>query len=62
MISSDNTKIHREWKIVKKMDIDKKLKSELEDILEKQLSEPFGNNQKDYPAERKSIFRKQKKK
>ena len=62
MISSDNTKLHRDWKIVKKVEIDKELAEELEEILGKQLFASNDIKKGDYHAERKSIFRKSKKK
>ena len=62
MISSDKTKVHKDWKIVKKVEIDKELAEELEEILGKQLFGSKEKSQRDYPEERKSIFRKSKKK
>jgi hypothetical protein len=60
MISSDNTKVHKDWKIVKKVEIEEELERELEDILGKQLFKTNEIKKNNYPAERKTIFRKSK--
>ena len=62
MINSENSKVHRDLKDVKKLRIKKKLESELEEILVKHLFESNGKKHKQYPNERKSILRKSTKK
>ena len=61
MISSDNTEIQRDRKNVKKIKVDKNLKTELEEILVKQMFDSNDKKQKVYPNGRKSIFRKSSK-
>ena len=61
MISSDNIKLHKDWKIVKKIEIDRELILELEEILEKQLLDQKIDEESSYQIERKSVFLRNKK-
>ena len=58
MIKSDNINIYKDWKIVKKIEINKKLEKEIEEILGKHVCGKDENRNSSYPSERKSIFRK----
>ncbi len=63
MISSNNTRIHKDWKIVRKLEIEEELQSELEGILSKQIFDRIEEDQSSYyKGKRKSIFRKNRKK
>ncbi len=61
MISSENSKKNRNWKTVKKLKIQKKLESELEEIVGKQISLSNGKKNNGYPTERRSIRKSMKK-
>jgi hypothetical protein len=58
MIETSNIKVHKDWKIVKKIRINKKLEKEIEEILDKHVCGKDENRNNSYPSERKTIFRK----
>lgn len=60
MIKSNN--INKDWKIVKKIEINRKLEREIDAILGKRINLKSGNNGSSYQKKRKSIFRKEERK
>jgi len=60
MIKSSNINIYKDWKIVKKIAINRKLEREIEAILGKRIPEKSENKNSSYQSERKSIFCKDK--
>jgi len=61
MIESKKIDLHKDWKIVKEIELDKKLEEELENILSRRM---MSSNDKEgaYRTKRKSIIRKNRKK
>ncbi|MHA1217965.1 MAG: hypothetical protein ACTSSN_04860 [Candidatus Heimdallarchaeaceae archaeon] len=62
MIKSDNINIYKDWKIVKKIEINRKLEREIDAIIGKRIYVKSENNSSSYQKKRKSIFRKDKRK
>lgn len=62
MIKSNNINIYKDWKIVKKVEIDRKLEREIDAIVGKWISVKSENKSSSYQKKRKSIFRKDKRK
>lgn len=60
MIKPNNINIYKDWKIVKKIEINRKLEREIGAILGKRISVKNENKNSSYPKRRKSIFRKDK--
>ena len=62
MIKTDKTKIHKDWKVVNKIGIEKELRKELEDLLGRRLTKDDFDNERAYKNSRRSITKKKKKK
>ncbi len=62
MIKTGKINIHKDRKIEKRIEIKKKLEREIEEILGKQITVNSYNKDGSYQAERKSIFRKDRRK
>lgn len=62
MIKSDNINIHKDWKTVKKIEINRKLEREIDAIIGKRIYVKSRNNSSNYQKKRKSIFRKEERK
>ncbi len=62
MIKSDNINIYKDWKIVKKIEINRKLEREIDTIIGKRIYAKSRNNASSYQKKRKSIFRKEERK
>jgi len=62
MIKSDNINIYKDWKIVKKIEINRKLEREIDAILGKRIHLKSKNHDSSYQKKRKSIFRKDERK
>lgn len=61
MIKPESIKIHRDWKIVKKLEIENELEREIEKILGQQLFGKKEKKQDGYQTKRRPIFQKNKK-
>ena len=62
MIKSSNINLYKDWKIVKKIEINRKLEREIEAILSKRISVKSENKNSSYQKKGKSIFRKERRK
>ncbi len=61
MIKSEKVNVHRDWKIVRKLEIENELEREIEKILGQQLFGKKEKKQDGYQTKRRSIFQKNKK-
>ncbi len=62
MIKSSNIYLYKDWKIVKKIEINRKLEREIEAILSKSISVKSENKNSSYQKKGKLIFRKERRK
>ncbi len=58
MIKNEEINLHKDWKIVKQIELNKKLERKLEEILEKRVDTDSENEIGGYKPTRRSIFRK----
>ena len=61
MIKNEKTKLHKDWKVVKKIGIEKELRKELEDILGRRLNNNDFEKTGEYNSSRRSIKKKKEK-
>lgn len=62
MIKTEKVNLHKDWKVVKQIDVNKKLEKELEDILGKLVTVGSDSTNGKYKSTIRSIFQKNRNK
>ena len=60
MTNTNNITLHKDWKIVREIKIDRELERELERIIGKQIHNDSEEKNGQYESKRRSIFHKKK--
>ncbi|MHA1200448.1 MAG: hypothetical protein ACTSQF_14085 [Candidatus Heimdallarchaeaceae archaeon] len=62
MIKTEKINLHKDWKVVKQIDVNKKLEKDLEEILGKLVTVGSDSNDGEYRTTIRSVFKKNKNK